>query len=104
MRFTHNAFISYEVSEGENVTIDCSTEEPAYYTALSFHHSPLPPFHLAPDGKKIIQKEQIFTILNVTQQNQGTYKCEVKDKALKSTSLKAAEIIIIFSKYAICNM
>lgn len=98
LTFIDDTFISYEVPEGENVTIDCSTVQPAYYTALSFHHSPVPPFYLAPDGKKFIQEGQVFTITNVTHNDNGKYACLVKDKDLQSTVLQVAEIVIITRK------
>ena len=99
MTFVADSFVAYKVPEGGHITIDCSTVEPAYYSALSFHHSSVPPFYLAPDGKKFIQQGQVFTITNVTEQDNGNYSCLVKDKNLQSTVLQVAEINIIPCKY-----
>ena len=94
IQFEDATSISYEVSEGEDVKLGCPTNEPAYFTALSFEHPPVPSFFLAPDGKKIIQEGQTFIISNVTQWNTGTYTCVVKDKELNNAELQVADIIV----------
>ncbi|XP_068731180.1 uncharacterized protein [Montipora capricornis] len=94
IQFEDATSISYEVSEGEDVKLACPTNEPAYFTALSFEHPPVPSFFLAPDGKKIIQEGQTFIISNVTQWNTGTYTCVVKDKELNNAELQVADVIV----------
>lgn len=97
--FADDTVISHELLEGQNVTIDCTTTEPAYYTALSFHREPIPLFYLVPDGQKLIQQGQTFTITNLTQQNAGDYGCLVKDKSLQNNTIFKAEVKIILRKY-----
>lgn len=91
-------FISYEVTEGENVVIDCATFQEAYHTGLLYEYGQVPPFELVPDGKKLIRKDQIFTINNVTARDEGIYYCVAKDKQLVEYERKAGEIILISCK------
>ena len=92
--------IYYELSEGDNMTIDCTTNESAYYTALYLHHEPIPLFYLVPNGKKLIKMGQSFTVTNVTQQDAGNYGCIAKDKNLNFTVARKAVLFIISrSKY-----
>lgn len=81
------------------MTIDCTTNEPAYYTALSFHREPIPLFLLAPNGQKLTQEGQTFTITSLTQQDAGDYGCLVKDKSLQNSTISKAELVIISRKY-----
>ena len=91
-------FISYEVTEGENVVIDCATFQEAYHTGLLYEYGQVPPFELVPDGKKLMRKDQIFTINNVTARDEGIYYCVAKDKQLVEYERKAGEIILISCK------
>lgn len=76
------------------MTIECKTNEPAYYTALSFHHEPIPLFYLAPNGKKLIKIGQAFTVTNVTQLDAGDYGCIAMDKNLQNSTILKAELIL----------
>lgn len=95
-----NFFISYEVAEGENVVMDCATVQEAYHTGLLYEYGQVPLFELAPDGKKLVQEDQIFTINNVTARDEGIYYCVAKNKKLVEYKKKVGEIIIMSCK---CN-
>ena len=81
------------------MTIDCTTNKPAYYTALSFHREPISLFYLAPNGKKLIQIGQAFTVTNLTEQDAGDYGCIAIDKDLQNSTISKAELIILSRKY-----
>ncbi|KAL9982031.1 hypothetical protein ACROYT_G010817 [Oculina patagonica] len=98
LTYADDTVISYQLHEGENVTIDCITTEAAYYTALSLHRDPIPLFYLVPNGKKLIQEGQTFTITNLTEQDAGDYGCLVKDKNLQNSTISKAEVVIIVPK------
>ena len=93
-----NFFILYEVTEGENVVMDCATVQEAYHTGLLREYGQVPSFELAPDGKKLVREGQIFTINNVTAGDEGIYYCVAKDKQLVEHKKKVAEIIFISCK------
>ena len=80
------------------MTIDCTTNEPAYHTALSFHREPIPLFYLAPNGKKLIKIGQAFTVTNLTEQDAGDYGCIAKDKNLQNSTISKAELVIILPR------
>ena len=94
MQFENTASVSYEVLEGDEITVGCLTNQPAYYTALEFHHPPVSSFFVAPNGKTITQEGQIFVLRNVTQRNSGNYSCMVKDKNLRNTEIQVATVIV----------
>ena len=99
LQFEDNASVSYEVLEGDEITVGCSTTEPAYYTALSFHHPPVPSFFLSPNGKTITQEGQRFVLRNVTQRNSGNYSCLAKDKELRNAEMQVAKVIVKSRRY-----
>ena len=94
LQFENTASVSYEVLEGDEITVGCLTNEPAYYTALELHHPPVSSFFVAPNGKTITQEGQIFVLRNVTQRNSGNYSCMVKDKNLRNTEIQVATVIV----------
>lgn len=98
LKYVDDTVVFHELNEGENMTIDCTTNEPAYYTALSFHREPIPLFYLAPNGKKLIQIGQAFTITNLTEQDAGDYGCIAKDKDLQNSTISKAELLIILPR------
>lgn len=91
-------FISYEVTEGENVVMDCATFQEAYHTGLLYEYGQVPPFELVPDGNKLVREDQIFTINNVTARDEGIYYCVAKNKELAEHKKKVGEIIFISCK------
>ena len=83
------------------MTIDCTTNEPAYHTALSLLQASrnILQFYLVPTGKKLIQKGQTFTVTNITQEDAGSYFCTATDKALEQTEILKAELNFVIRKY-----
>lgn len=94
LQFENTASVYYEVLEGDEITVGCLTNQPAYYTALEFHHPPVSSFFVAPNGQTITQEGQIFVLRNVTQRNSGNYSCMVKDKNLRNTEIQVATVIV----------
>ena len=99
LQFEDTASVSYEVLEEDEITVGCSTTEPAYYTALSFHHPTVPSFFLSPNGKTITQEGQRFVLRNVTQPNSWNYSCLAKDKELRNAEIQVAKVIVKSRRY-----
>lgn len=97
--YVNDYVMFHELNEGENMTINCTTTKLAYYTGLSFEREPIPLFYLVPDGKKIIQKRQTFTVTNLKVEDEGRYGCIVMDKTLYNTTTLKAELTVDTRKY-----
>lgn len=97
--YVNDYVMFHELNEGENMTINCTTTKLAYYTGLSFQREPIPLFYLVPDGKKIIQKRQTFTVTNLKVEDEGRYGCIVMDKTLYTTTTLKAELTVDTRKY-----
>ena len=94
MTYVDDTTIIEEINEGDNITIDCTTAESAYYTALYLSHEPIPSFFLVPNGKKLIKMGQSFTVTNLTQQDAGDYGCLAMDKNYYFTVISKATYYI----------
>ena len=58
----------------------------------------------APDGIKVTQSGQIFTINNVEESDRGTYHCKVQSTVLKIEKIYPAKYGSTQGNQFVCNM
>ncbi|XP_022797152.1 hemicentin-1-like isoform X1 [Stylophora pistillata] len=65
--------------QGRRLMINCSTNDRNATASLYYRRHPLAPFRERKiDAKKLMLKGQVFTLLNLSQKDQGLYACEAK--------------------------
>ena len=65
--------------QAHSLTLNCSTNDRNATVSLYHRHHPLAPFRERNiDAKKVLLKGQVFTLLNLSLKDQGTYACEAK--------------------------
>lgn len=70
---------------GQNLQINCSTnDEKATVSLLHRHHSLAAFTKRKPEANKLSMKGQVFTLLNLDLRDAGMYSCEANDRANNS--------------------
>ena len=71
--------------QAHSLTLNCSTNDRNATVSLYHRHHPLAPFRERKiDAKKVLLKGQVFTLLNLSLKDQGTYACEAKTEENES--------------------
>lgn len=66
---------------GQNLELNCSTNDENATVSLLYRHHPLAPFTKRQlRTNKLLIKGQVFTLLNLDEKDQGMYACEAKTK------------------------
>lgn len=85
--------------QAHSLTLNCSTNDRNATVSLYHRHHPLAPFRERKiDAKKVLLKGQVFTLLNLSLKDQGTYACEAKTEENESIRWPSTRGYLIVSQ------
>lgn len=85
--------------QAHSLTLNCSTNDRNATVSLYHRHHPLAPFRKRKiDAKKVLLKGQVFTLLNLSLKDQGTYACEAKTEENESIRWPSTRGYLIVSQ------
>ena len=85
--------------QAHSLTLNCSTNHRNATVSLYHRHHPLAPFREQKiDAKKVLLKGQVFTLLNLSLKDQGTYACEAKTEENESIRWPSTRGYLIVSQ------
>ena len=85
--------------QAHSLTLNCSTSDRNATVSLYHRHHPLAPFRERKiDAKKVLLKGQVFTLLNLSLKDQGTYACEAKTEENESIRWPSTRGYLIVSQ------
>lgn len=85
--------------QAHSLTLNCSTNDRNATVSLYHRHHPLAPFRERKiDAKKVLLKGQVFTLLNLSLKDQGTYACDAKTEENESIRWPSTRGYLIVSQ------